>query len=104
MIGFYYFTMKDQQSASYRVNSPLQRLVGASRVIWFGLNSNPPFLLCVNASFVFTNYQPRQYNASHGLYIIASLKSIKHCLKKGKHMTIYQLMIKGAAIEIFVLI
>ena len=27
------------------------------------LNSNPPFLLCLKTSFVFTNYQPR--NATH---------------------------------------
>ena len=28
------------------------------------LNSNPPFFLCLNTSFVFTNYQPIQRNAS----------------------------------------
>ena len=30
-----------------------------------GLNSNPPFFLCLNTSFVFTNYQPIQRNASY---------------------------------------
>ena len=29
------------------------------------LNSNPPFILCLNTSFVFTNYQPIQRNASY---------------------------------------
>ena len=29
------------------------------------LNSNPPFFLCLNTSFVFTNYHPIQHNASH---------------------------------------
>ena len=28
------------------------------------LNSNPPFFLCINTSFVFTNYQPIEHNAS----------------------------------------
>ena len=38
------------------------------------LNSNPPFLLCLNTSFVFTNYQPR--NATHPWIWIASASSI----------------------------
>ena len=29
------------------------------------LNSNPPFFLCLNMSFAFTNFQPRQCNASY---------------------------------------
>ena len=29
------------------------------------LNSNPPLFLCLNTSFVFTNYQPIQRSASH---------------------------------------
>ena len=29
------------------------------------LNSNQPFFLCLNTSFVFTNYQPIQRNASY---------------------------------------
>ena len=29
------------------------------------LNSNPPFFLCLTTSFVFTNYQPIQRNASY---------------------------------------
>ena len=29
------------------------------------LNSNPPFFLCLNTSFVLTNYQPIQHNASY---------------------------------------
>ena len=34
------------------------------------LNSNPPFFLCLNTSFVFPNYQPRQWNASCNRAII----------------------------------
>ena len=33
--------------------------------LYFTLNSNPPFFLCLNTSFVFTNYQPIQRNASY---------------------------------------
>ena len=29
------------------------------------LNSNPQFFLCLNTSFIFTNYQPIQRNASY---------------------------------------
>ena len=29
------------------------------------LNSNPPFFLCLNTSFVLKNYQPRQYKGSY---------------------------------------
>ena len=28
-------------------------------------NTNPPLFLCLNTLFVFTNYEPRQYNASY---------------------------------------
>ena len=34
------------------------------------LNSNPLFFLCLNTSFVFTNYQPGQCNASYRAYIV----------------------------------
>ena len=32
------------------------------------LNSNPTFFFCLNTSFVFTNYQPRQCNASYNKF------------------------------------
>ena len=34
------------------------------------LNSNPPFSLYLNKSSVFTNYQPRQCNASYNMAFI----------------------------------
>ena len=33
------------------------------------LNSNPPFFLCLNTSFVFTNYQPIQRNTSYNMAV-----------------------------------
>ena len=36
-----------------------------TEVFCFKLNSNPPFFLCLNTSFIFTNYQPIQRKASY---------------------------------------
>ena len=41
-----------------------------SNTFMLHLNSNPPFFLCLNTSFVFTNYQPIQRNAIMHIYCI----------------------------------
>ena len=35
-------------------------------------NSNPPFIHCLNTSFVFTNYHPRHCNASYNRAFIVN--------------------------------
>ena len=43
----------------------LSKVAFPRSVFMYGLNSNPPFFLCLNTSFVFTNYQPIQSFASY---------------------------------------